>query len=267
MTDFAAAARFTNKKKTPPSRLLLVALGVVFTIILGQCIFQFFLAPNMRIENIIIDNDTILHRGELLFSAGLSGQHYYFRIDTEAIKFRLESLPAVRDARVERVFPDSLRIAVTGRRPVAFAFAQNAAGELPVAFDDEGVIFLEGPDVPETGLPVISGIRFESFRTGLRLPDMLLPLLSDLELLHRTSPAVLSAFSEIRIIRKGNDQFEYVVYPVYYRVPVRMEGELSAQRCTTALIVLDALSQEGLLGRIEEIDFRTEEIIYRMRGG
>ena len=267
MADFAATARFSGKRKTRQSRLLFIALGIVFTVLLGECIFQFVLAPNMRIESIVIDNDSLLPRGEILSAAGLQGQHYYFRIDGEAIKTRLEALPAVKSARIEKIFPGSLRIAVSSRRPVALAFAENAEGNLPVAFDEEGVVFLEGADVPETGLPVVSGIRFEGFRSGLRLPEMLAPFLADLANLQKASPSVLAAFSELKVVSKGAEQFEYVMYPVYHRVPIRMEGELSVQRCKTALIVLDALSQEGLLGWVEEIDFRTEDIVYRMKEG
>ncbi|MCL1818209.1 MAG: FtsQ-type POTRA domain-containing protein [Spirochaetaceae bacterium] len=267
MADFAAAARFTGKRKTRQNRVIFIALGIVLAVLFGECIFQFILAPNMRIENIIIDNDSPLHRDEILSAAGLQGQHYYFRVDGDAIQTRLEALPAVKSARIEKIFPGSLRVAVAGRRPIACAFAENAEGMLPVAFDEEGVVFLEGAAVPETGLPVVSGIRFEGFRSGLRLPPMLTPFLGDLANLQRTSPSLLAAFSELKVVRKGDEQFEYVAYPVYHRVPVRMEGELSAQRCKTALIVLDALKQEGLLGWVEEIDFRTEDIVYRMKEG
>jgi len=267
MADYAAAGSFSERRKARPSRLLLITLGLVFVVLIGEGIFQFILAPNMRIESIVIDSDTNLSRGDILSAAGLTGQLYYFRIDTGKIKASLEELPAVKSARVEKIFPGSLRIYLNSRRPVALAFVENSAGNLPVAFDEEGVVFLEGAGVPETGLPVVSGIRFENFRPGLRLPGMLAPFLGDLARLQKNSPVVLAAFSELRIVRKGDEQFEYVAYPVYYRVPVRMEGELSAQRCKTVLIVLDALSKEGILGRVEEIDFRTEDIVYRMKEG
>jgi hypothetical protein len=57
------------------------------------------------------------------------------------------------------------------------------------------------------------------------------------------------------------------VYPVYYRVPVRIEGELSGERCKIILMVMDALRLDGTLDNLEEIDFRTEDIIYRYKGG
>ncbi|MDR1625257.1 MAG: FtsQ-type POTRA domain-containing protein [Spirochaetia bacterium] len=267
MADLVAAG-FAGRPKTRHGRGMFVVLGIVFTFLVCEGIFHFVLAPNMRIENIIIDNDAPLRREELLSAAGLQGgRHYYFRLDVEAVRTRLEALPSVKSAWVRKVFPASLRIVTRSRQPVAVAFAETPSGTVPLAFDEDGVVFLTGRDVPETGLPVLSGIRFEDFRAGVRLPEMLRPFLACLMKLEKSSPVLLSAFSEMRIVRKGNGQFEFVLYPLYHRVPVRMEGELDAQRCKTVLIVLDALEKEGMLGRVEEIDFRTEDMVYRFKEG
>jgi cell division protein FtsQ len=246
---------------------MFIVLGIVFTILLCEGIFHFILAPNMRIENIIVDNDAPLKRDELLSAAGLRGRLYYFRLDVEEVKSRLEALPSVKSAWVRKVFPASLRIVTRSRQPVALAFAETPSGAVPLAFDEDGVVFLSGKDVPETELPVLSGIRFENFYTGVRLPEMLKPFLTCLLKMEKSSPVILSAFSEMKIVRKGNEQFEVVLYPLYHRVPVRIEGELDAQRCKMVLIVLDALEQEGMLDRVDEIDFRTEDIIYRFKEG
>jgi cell division protein FtsQ len=266
MADFAAS-RFAGRKAKRPNRFLLAALGIVCTVILGECIFQFALAPNMRIRNIIVENGAPVSRQELLSAAGLQGRLYYFRVDADLVKARLEALPAVKSAWVQKVFPASLRIVTHGRRPLVLALAHEPGSSVPVAFDEEGVAFLAGGDVPRASLPVLSGIRFEGLHPGLRLPDMLKSLLADIMKLEKSSPEVLAAFSEIKIVRKGEEQFEYVLYPVYHRVPVRMEGELTAEGCRAVLIILDTLRQERLLGRVEEIDFRTEDIIYRLKEG
>ncbi|MDR1933646.1 MAG: FtsQ-type POTRA domain-containing protein [Spirochaetales bacterium] len=266
MTDIAAGSRRAAGRGARQNRLVLAALGLILTFLLGEGIFHFLLAPNMRIENIIIDNDTPLRRDDLLSAAGLRGQHYYFRVDVEAVKSRLEALPAVKSAWVRKIFPGSLHIVTRGRQPVAASFA-GGDRTLALAFDEDGVVFLTGADVPDTGLPVLSGIRFEGLHAGMRLPDMLKPLLADIVKLGKSSPALLSAFSEMKIVRKGDEQFEVVLYPVYHRVPVRIEGELNVERCKAILIVLDALRQEGMLGRLEELDFRAEDIIYRYKEG
>ncbi|MDR1316211.1 MAG: FtsQ-type POTRA domain-containing protein [Spirochaetales bacterium] len=268
MADIITEGRFAaERRKTRRGRGIFIVFGIVITFLLCEGIFYFALAPNMRIENIIIDNDPPLKREELLSAAGLHGQHYYFRLDVETVKSRLEALPSVKSAWVRKVFPASLRIVARSRQPVAIALAESPSGTIPLAFDEDGVVFLSGREVPETSLPVLSGIRFEDFRAGVRLPEMLKPFLVCLMELEKSSPVLLSAFSEMKIVRKGSGQFEFVLYPLYHHVPVRMEGELDAQRCRMVLIVLDALDREGLLGRVEEIDFRTEDIIYRFKEG
>ena len=73
MADFVSSARFMGKRKIRASRSLIIALGIVFAALIGGCVFQFILAPNMRIENIVIDNDTPLGSDEIISTAGLRG--------------------------------------------------------------------------------------------------------------------------------------------------------------------------------------------------
>jgi cell division septal protein FtsQ len=259
--------RWKEQRKARAKRPALIIAGIICVIIAGEAVFQFVLAPNMRIENIIIDNDIPIRREQLLAAAGLQGTPYYFKINVETVKNNLEALPAVKSAYVRKIFPDSLRIVIRGRRPVAVALAETGNGSVPLAFDEDGVVFLSGANVPSQGLPVVSGIRFEAVHVGMRLPDMMKPFLLDLMRLQKSAPALLSAFSEMRIIRKGADRFEIIMYPVYYRVPVRIEGELTGEHCRIILMIMDALRLNGTLDNLEEIDFRTEDIIYRYKGG
>ncbi|MDR2589221.1 MAG: FtsQ-type POTRA domain-containing protein [Spirochaetales bacterium] len=259
-----------NAGARPPARngrsLVIVFCGVIL-LIMGELVFQFGIAPNMRIESIVFDNTVPVPREQLLVAAGLHGKPYYFKLNLEEIKNGLEGLPPVKSAFVQKVFPDSLRIVTRGREPLATAFAETEGGILPLAFDEEGVVFLSGKDVPEQGLPVFSGLRFEGPQHGTRLPAMLKPFLQDLHKLRKSSPALFSAFSEMRVVPRGAEHFEIILYPVYYRVPVRIEGELEAERCKVILIVLDALLRDGTLDKMAEIDFRTNDIIYRLKEG
>ena len=80
-------------------------------------------------------------------------------VDTTAAADRVEALPFVRSARVERVFPNRLRIRLTERRPVAFATRPVT----PVApapgfalLDDTGRVLADRPDRP-ADLPEVTG--------------------------------------------------------------------------------------------------------------
>jgi hypothetical protein len=46
-----------------------------------------------------------------------------------------------------------------------------------------------------------------------------------------------------------------------------MGHQFSTETFKSALMVLDVMQKERLLDKVEEIDFRTGNILYRMRGG
>jgi cell division protein FtsQ len=257
--------RWAERKKARSGRFIYFILGIIAAVIAGELAFQFLIAPNMKVDKIVFDSNVPLRREELLAAAGLNGTLFYFKIDIEAVQKGLEALPAVKSASVEKSFPGSLRIVARGREPVAVAYAETETGMLPLAFDEDGVIFLAGANVPETNLPVLSGLRFENPGLGTRLPPMLKPFLQDILNLRKGSPALFAAFSEMRVVPRGAEHFEILLYPEYYRAPLRIEGELDAERCKMFLIVLDALLRDGTLDTLAEIDCRTGDMVYRLK--
>lgn len=72
------------------------------------------------------------------------------RVDLLAIKARVETIPAVRDADVSRAWPDTVHIEVTERVPVAVV----SWGEGTQAVDDQGVLFNRYEERPKA-LPLI----------------------------------------------------------------------------------------------------------------
>ncbi len=72
------------------------------------------------------------------------------RADLDAVRARVESLPAVRRAEVSRSWPHTVTIAVTGRTPVAVI----DQGQGLRALDGDGVLFNRYPKRP-AGLPLV----------------------------------------------------------------------------------------------------------------
>ena len=257
--------RVLEKRGRWAGRLPGLIIGLVLAVLAGQGVFHLLLAPKLRISRIIVEGELPLDRGRLLSIAGLEGRPQFVAVREETVRRNLEAWPGIKSAVVEKSFPDSLRIRAQARRPLAVAFAETGKGTLPLAFDEEGVVFSIGAAAADPALPVLSGIRFEGVRAGVRLPGMLEGLLRDLHALRTGAPAVFGSFSELRIVRKGEEAFEILLYPVHFRTPIRMEGALTEERCKMALMVLDVMSRENLLDKLEEIDFRTGDIIYRIR--
>jgi cell division protein FtsQ len=73
-------------------------------------------------------------------------------VDTAAAARRVQALPFVRSARVERVFPNRVRIRVTERMPAAFATRAGAFALL----DGTGRVLADRPDRP-ADLPEVTG--------------------------------------------------------------------------------------------------------------
>jgi cell division protein FtsQ len=74
-------------------------------------------------------------------------------VDTTAAARRVEALPFVRSARVERVFPNRVRIRLTERMPAAFA--TRPAGGFAL-LDDTGRVLADRPERPPD-LPEVTG--------------------------------------------------------------------------------------------------------------
>ena len=60
-------------------------------------------------------------------------------------------------------------------------------------------------------------------------------------------------------------RYELLVYPVFGTTRIRTAGGLDAATLKNAFLVLDLMQREGLAAKVQEIDFRTQEVVYRTR--
>ena len=260
-----AGSRWEPRPKSQSGRIVFLVVGLVLLVLAGEAVFRFLLAPNLRINTIKTDEHVNIAKDDILRMAGIEGPLYYFLVNTNALRKNLEASPAIKQAVVEKSFPDTLRIQLVPRVPLALAVAETGGELVPLAFDEEGMIFETGSGVTDWTLPVVSGIRFEGVKPGTRLPSMLGAFLKELKDLKNAYPALFGCFSEYRIVKKGEGHFEILLYPMNYKVPVRIEASLSVEKAKMVLMVLDVLDKEKLLDKVEEIDFRTGDVIYRLK--
>lgn len=85
---------------------------------------------------------------ETLVAGGLKGG--YFQIDVQALRDRLLGEPWIKDAAVERVWPDVLRVAITEQQPVA-RWGKRAL------LNTEADVFAPDPDSFPPGLVYLRG--------------------------------------------------------------------------------------------------------------
>jgi cell division protein FtsQ len=247
------------------NRLLLLLVLCLVLFLVGELIFHFVIAPRLTVRNIVIRSDLPLSKEEILSITGTGDNPYYYQIDPARITDSLENLPMVRKAEVEKTFPDALHITLYGRIPLSILFYTTPLGSsIPMAIDDEGVVFEIGSSLSEWDLPVITGVEFKKLEVGARLPEKVRPILKDLQRLRQEDPGIFRLISELRLVPKAAGDLEILLYPLQFPVRVRLAGELEPAVLRNAVVVLDLLAGEGLLSRVRELDMRTGEVVYRM---
>jgi len=249
--------------RSPAGVVVRWAVAVLALVFIGEVLFHLVVKDLVLISEVMIDSDATVANRELLELAGVAEGASYFDVDTVAAAARIEDHPAVRRATVRKVFPGTLQVTVTGRRALVIAFAAVGDRELPVAIDENGVAFQFFRDIDTWDLPVFSGIRFEDFSVGTRLPDRLVEILQQLSQLRLVEPTLFEQISEIRASGGGGDAIELLIYPIGYKVPVRIEDKLDASLFRYIIMVLDMFEREGRLQNIRELDFRGGQIVFR----
>jgi cell division protein FtsQ len=260
--------RGRGRALAPAGRLLAVVIAVLALILAGQLAFHLLIAPRLTLRNVLVQSDLSLTRGEVLSLAGLEEGARYFSVDPREVARRLAGYPAVAKAEVRKVFPDTLRISLEARRALAFLLFQGRDGSsLPLVTDREGMVIQVGGEAAGRDLPLISGVELvgEEVHAGLKLPSGLKPLLEDLDRLGREAPELARLVSEVRLVPLAQERYELLVYPVAFRVRLRLGGRLEAGSLRSALVILDLLEKQEPAGRVDELDLRSRDVVYRIK--
>jgi cell division protein FtsQ len=228
----------------------------------------FIVPPLLRITRYEVSGNASMTRGEVLSAALIHANEYFFSLDPARVEAALEAEPRVASAKVSKFFPNGLAIAVTERKAVATSMAAVDGRTIGVCLDAKGVAFAEAGAAESASLPVLSGLRFEGFRMGTRLPAAAATFLASLGSIASSDPGLLSAISEVRLVSSSSSaEPEIIVYPLNQRIPVRVGSTLDAQTLRSIILVLDVLGTKGIAGSVKEIDFRTGTVVYRTKEG
>jgi cell division protein FtsQ len=242
---------------------LLIALAVILA---GELIWVLGITPCMPFSVIEISGVPDLDRALVLERAGIGPHSSYMTVDARGAELSLGAMYQIESARVTKQFPDTIRIALEGRKAVAMALAQVNGKLEPVLFDRNGVIFQIGNAGPEKsagieGLPLISGLVFADLSLGTKLPAVFRRFLADLEKLSGAAPELLGTISEIQASRKAYDGLELALFPIHYPAKVLVGNELTADTIRYMLLLIDVFKKQGVM--TDEIDFRTGTASYK----
>ena len=266
--DLVGSKARSKDRKEKTARVFKVIITVLIFVIFVQLVYHLYFARNMYVDKVLIGSDLNFSAPDeqILEMAGISSNESFFALDAAQVEMKLERYPQIASASVEKKFPDTLKINLIGRNPLAVCLMESEGRIIPAAIDSEGVIFQIGKSVTELNLPVLSGVRINEARLGSVMPAPVAGFLESLENLRNDSPAFFNSISEVRIIRKSSDDFEVLMYPQNYSIPVRMGSRVDKELFTYIMLVLDVVKQQGMAAYLEELDFRTDEVVYRVRG-
>jgi cell division protein FtsQ len=251
-------------KKNRIEKLTKRGLLICSILLVGELVWIFIVNPSMPFSIIEVTGAQWIDRNAILNQAGISVRSSYFSFNVVTAEQALSLIPQVESVEVDKVFPDTLKIILHERKPVAVSLAIVNGRTDTLVFDKNGVVFEMGSGgiaIP-SNLPIISGMVFENIRLGMRLPHFLLPLLEDIYELGQKSSELLSVISEIHINKKAFDSFDLVVYPTYRQVKIKMGPELKAANLSNMLLLLDVFNERGI--EKKEIDFRTGTASYKV---
>jgi hypothetical protein len=239
-------------------RLTAVALGIL---VVWEILLQTLIVPSLRIQQIDIQGQPAMSVRDLLDAVGLEANPLYFHVVEADLQVRLERIPTVRSAKVEKQFPDHLLIVLTARQPLVQTII-NSDNSI-VLIDEDGVAYDRVPPKVAYDLPVLSGLELRNFTPGTRLPAFIGPFLHDLAELKSKTPALFQAFSEFRLVPKLGQDVEILAYAVEKAVPIRINPRIDAQGATYMLRSLNMYgSVQGFAG-VSELDFRAKDIIVK----
>ena len=178
MNDFSgkrrrkASRKFKKKRKRPAGGLkdflrrsmaavlfwmkVFLAVPLVYT-----CWIFITTAPYFALSEISISGNGRVPAGKILEAAGIEKGINIFTFNMREAGRRIEEIPWIRRVHIEREFPDTIRIRVVERRPVAMI---EVGGFYYV--DEEGYIFAAADSVSGWDYPVLTGIDKESLLEG-----------------------------------------------------------------------------------------------------
>ncbi|MGK0188296.1 MAG: hypothetical protein ACI9R3_004088 [Verrucomicrobiales bacterium] len=184
--------------------LSIVALVSTTRILLNKYIFD---NPELKVTRLEVRSDGILSTQQIIKVAQVGKGLGILSLNLGEIRERLVQHPQIREVRIEREFPGTLRIAVEERFAIAWLRSEfpqvNPMSSGGILLDEDGVPFVCESLMREyTGLPVVGVSRLQELEPGKRLKNR--QVLAALELLHTSRQALYDLNLEILAIHSPN---------------------------------------------------------------
>jgi cell division protein FtsQ len=172
--------RVRPRRRGWSSRLLVALQVVAVLIVLAAGAWTAYLkvagSERLRVGRVEVQGSHFLSEGEVRELLGPAVGERILSLDIEALKARLRASPWVADATVTRTLPDTVRVEIRERVPLALAEVDRL-----YLMDGEGALVdIYGPRTGVFDLPIVRGLlgldeesrRYRARRAGVLLADL-----------------------------------------------------------------------------------------------
>jgi cell division protein FtsQ len=167
---------------------------------------------HLRVANVEVRGSRFLSEGEVRELLGPAVGENILSLDIDELKTRLRASPWVADATVSRTLPDTLRVEVHERAPLALAEVERL-----YLMDADGVLIdMYGPRTAGFDLPIVRGlgsVDVEARRERAQRAGALLADLGDLGA--EVSEVEVEDSGDLRVVLRGDGEVLRLGVPPY----------------------------------------------------
>lgn len=157
-------------------------------------------SERLRVGRVEVEGSRFLSEGEVRELLGPAVGENILGLDIEALKARLRASPWVADATVQRTLPDTLRVEIRERVPLALAEVDR----LYLMDADGGLIDIYGPRTAVFDLPIVRGLQGVEGEARRDRAQRAGALLRDLgELAAEISEVYVEPSGDLRVVLRG----------------------------------------------------------------
>ncbi|HVO11667.1 MAG TPA: FtsQ-type POTRA domain-containing protein [Vicinamibacteria bacterium] len=189
-----------------------LAVGLLGIVAAWTAWQKVFASERLRVTNLEVRGSHFLSEGEVRALIGPAVGENILALDIEALKGRLRGSPWVADATVTRTLPDTLRLEIRERVPLALAELDR----LYLMDADGGLIDIYGPRTGAFDLPIVRGllgVEEESRRERARRAGALLADLGELG--SEVSEVYVLGSGDLRVVLRGPGEVLLFADPPY----------------------------------------------------
>lgn len=250
-TAAEAHRKFTRRREAvvrTRRRRTLIRLAIVAGIV--AIIYGLFWSPLLRVRDVKVQGAKQTGRVAVADALAVEGENL-LRISTSELAARVETLPWVADAEVDRMLPGAIRVRIQEREPAVVI----ALGAARWTLDAEGNVLDSGEAA--TGLPVLAGIELETIEPGISLAE----------------PSVVGALAAYRALSKDvRTKVEALFAPSPERITFSLRGgtqvrygaaEKMRAKNKVLAVVLGRLKREGTIASYVDVRVPTSPAVVR----